>query len=538
MWRIAAEKRRLESAQGLSAPVVRTAQQDCALSESTRVGDAFERGAASAQSEVAARTPQGAVAATALALRTGTVGLPIDADRYGAIVDELQQADWRRCGIDPWRYTADRLDEELVLRPLREQPDARVVLHRRAMTVGQAPGVDPQRLELLTKEEGRDYPGRVYRERGTNTLHVVGIPGEDWFTQTLFMLATAEVPQERIFVEGTPDADGLAARELDRTLAAYDFDSVVVGVAGALTRAVERELRVRDQGAHTARCLDAMGAHLEERVASARADRRERWEGRQHCFQEIVAASASPDEAISRIESEPELRSALAEQLRAVRDGAAAADLPMTSKNGKAEHLTHRILQVDGETHLLLHIGGAHGDLAHAALKRVLDKEPTLRRVGFFGTCGSFDGDRLPPDTVVRPEGQVLALDPSRPAVFLENAVRFDDAKAVKHTNVSTLLQEHQAGLMRLEATGDTVDIEGYHVARAVAEARQGGREIELRMLLRVSDVADDPSLGAHRVDRAATSDYDGRRDAEQDVVIALGLVDDRTSSAAQRTAP
>ncbi|MHC4392074.1 MAG: hypothetical protein ACYS22_12260, partial [Planctomycetota bacterium] len=98
-----------------------------------------------------------------------------------------------------------------------------------------------------------------------------------------------------------------------------------------------------------------------------------------------------------------------------------------------------------------------------------------------------------------------------------------EGAVEVAHSNVSTLLREHHAGIERMRALpADTVDIESYHVARAVAEA---GRPVELRTILRVSDVASSSHLGAHRADRAGTSDYDARRAGEEKVVIALGLV-------------
>ena len=93
-------------------------------------------------------------------------------------------------------------------------------------------------------------------------------------------------------------------------------------------------------------------------------------------------------------------------------------------------------------------------------------------------------------------------------------------------SNVSTLLREHRDGLERMAALpAETVDIESYHVARAVAELA-ADRSLQFKAILRVSDVATSSELGAHREDRPETSDYDARRDGEERVVVAFGLVD------------
>lgn len=497
------------------------------------VHDAFasasDSGAATrAAADAAPLRPAGPSKPAQLALHELPAAL--DAQLAGPIWQEAQAADWRGCGIDPQRYVEDRMDRGALLEPLRLDPDARIVLHRRALSVGQAPGVHPQKVELVSGENARDYPGRVYRERGGATFHLVGIPGEEWFLQTLHMLAVAGVPPEKVLVEGVPDTAGLAARELDHTLRHHTFDHVVVGTLGALTQAVERALRAEAQPAHAQRCLARMQAHLEERSASARPDRKDRWEARAAALAAIVAGGdatgAGVDAIVAAIEAEPDLKACLAEHLRDLRAGAPAEELPMKASNGKAKVFSHRILEVGGKKHLLLHIGGAHGDLAYAALREVLAQQPALRRVSFYGTCGSFDGTRLPPDTFVRPSGSLRSSVGGRPEVTLENRVQLPGAKEVRHTHVATLLEEHRAGLQTLATRGETVDIEGYHVARAVAEPQAAGRDIDFRMLLRVSDVATDAHLGAHRLDRADTSDYDGRRDTEEEVAYALGFLE------------
>ena len=457
--------------------------------------------------------------------------IPVDKNLYDAILHQAENADWQGCGIEPHRYVEDRLDPKGVIEPLLQNDQTKIVLHRRALTAGQAPGLDPQDADLVSGKGARDYPGRVYRNRENNALHLVGIPGEDWFIQTLHMLATVGVRPEKIEVEGVPDVAALAARDLDATLDAHEFDGVVVGTLGALTQAVERSLRVQMQTAHEAKCLANMQAHLDDRAANARPDKRDRWAQRAQRLASLLDAQPDNQSRLAAIAADPELKSSLAEHLRDVKDGAPAADLPMRTQNGKAKVFSHRIVETEGKKHLLLHIGGAHGDLAHAAVQRVLEKQKNLKSVAFYGTCGSFHGDRLPPDTFVKPMGQIHSNGSGREAVALTNQADLPGALPVKHTNVSTLLEEHRAGLQKLKSMGETVDIEGYHVARAVSEFTTKGRDIDFRMLLRVSDVANDDQLGAHRADRASTSDYDGRRETEEEIAFALGLVEKQAVS-------
>lgn len=452
--------------------------------------------------------------------------LSVDRALYDGIFQEAQNADWQGCGIEPLRYVEDRLDRKGVIEPLLQDDKCKIILHRRALSAGQAPGLDPQEAILVSGKGARDYPGRVYQNRENNTLHLVGIPGEDWFIQTLHMLATMGVAPEKIQVEGVPDVAALAARDLDATLNAHEFDSVVVGTLGALTQAVERSLRVQMQPAHEAKCLARMQAHLQDRAANARPDKRDRWAQRAQRLESLIAAHPDNDARLAAIAADPELKSSLAEHLRDVKDGAPVADLPMRTKNGKAKVFSHRIVETEGKKNLLLHIGGAHGDLAYAAMQRVLQKQNNLKTVAFYGTCGSFHGDRLGPDTFVKPTGQIHSTGSGREAVSLTNQADLPGALPVKHTNVSTLLEEHRAGLKKLKSMGETVDIEGYHVARAVSEFTETGRDLDFRMLLRVSDVANDDQLGAHRADRAGTSDYDGRRDTEEEIAFALGLLE------------
>lgn len=499
---------------------------------------------------VAGAGPVGGVGAAAGTRR------PVDPAVYGPILEEARAADWQGCGIDPVRYVEDRVSREGFLRPLLETPGAKVVLHRQALKIGQVASIDGSRTRNVTHPDSKDYPGRVYLENDGETYHLVGIAGEDWYRQTLHMLATAGVPAEKIAVEGVFDPQAIAARDLDATLAAHDFDSVTVGTMGELTRAVERVLRERARPAHTEKVLGEMGTFLESQARTARPDRRARWEEVARRFAEVQGAGGDAAARLARVQVDPVLRGPLGEHLRRAEDGPPAKELPLKLETRNADVFAHRVLEVDGKKHLLLHIGGAHGDMAYEAVKRVLAKEPALRRVNMYGSCGSFS-DAIPPDTFVLPRAAIRSAEADRAPVTIRNAASLAGAVETAHSNVSTLLREHRAGLARLTGLpADTVDIESYHVARAVSEASAArasagaggggaggapgrgpsatgsagggsgaGGPIELRAILRVSDVATSSALGAHRDDRAGTSDYDARRAGEEKVVAALGLV-------------
>lgn len=454
---------------------------------------------------------------------TPTGPRPIDPLVYSPIFEEARTADWRDCGIDPVRYTEDRLDRAQFLTPLLADPAAKVVLHRQSLRIGQVASIDGSRARNVTLPRAKDYPGRVYRSPEDGAFHIVGIAGEDWFRQTLHMLATAGVPASKILVEETFDPAAIAARDLDATLAAHDFESVTIGTMGELSRAVERVLRERERPAHVERTLAETADFLETQVRNARPDRRARWEEVRARFAAVRAAGGTALEQLERVKADPVLRGPLGEKVRIAEEGPPARELPWRVETRNADVFAHRILEVDGKKHLLVHIGGAHGDMAYHAVRHVLAAEPGLGRVNMYGSAGSFS-DTLPPDTFIVPRGEIRSAEEDRALVPARNAARLEGAVETAHSSVSTLLREHRGGLARLASLpAETVDIESWHVARAVAEA---GRPVELRAILRVSDVATSPALGAHRDDRQATSDYDARRKGEERAVIALGLVE------------
>jgi hypothetical protein len=442
-----------------------------------------------------------------------------------AIVDEQQGADWSGVGIDPVRYVEDRLSRPLFLDVLLHDPSAKVVLHAGARTFGDVPGLDASKLSPATLDDARDFPARIGRAPD-GTFHVTGLVGEDWTLQFLHSLAAVGVDLARVMTATVRTPAAVVAADLDATLQAHRFDSVVVGTVGELTRAVERVLRARDLPRHVAATLEQMATHLEQQAQTARPDRQQRWRDRADLLHTLRARHPDPLGCLAAIEADPIVGPPLADLIRSAREGAPAADLGLRSANGRAKVISHRVLEVEGKTHLLIHVGGAHGDLAGHAVARALALQPGLTQVGFYGTCGSLDA-AVAPDTFLRPVGTIRSLESGRADVVIDNAAQLPGAVDVAHTNVSTLLREHREGLVALQQLGRSVDVESFHVARAVAEA---GRPMSLRAILRVSDVATDPSLGAHRSDRAGTSDYDARRLVEEAVVQCLGLVSTSTS--------
>jgi hypothetical protein len=447
---------------------------------------------------------------------------PVDPAFYGGVLAEMDNADWQGLGIDPERYVGDRLDRERLIGPLLNDPDAKLVLHRHSRRIGQVASIDGSRTSPAFPRRPKDFPGRAYLSKDDGLFHMVGIAGEDWFRQTLYMLAAEGVPADKIMVEETFRPQEIVAEELGQTLREHDFDSVTVGTMGELTRAVERVLRERLQPEHTAATIRKMEGFLADRSGNARADARPRWQARLERLREVRGAGGTPMEQLETIRRDPALKGPLAEWIRKADDGTHWRDLPMATRTIRRRTLAHRILEVDGKKHLLVHIGGAHGDMAYHTVQHVLENEPALAQANVYGSAGSFT-DAIPPDTFILPSTTIRSLEEDRAPVPVRNGAGLAGAVATEHSNVSTLMREHAAGLDRLMALpAETVDIESYHVARAAAEA---GRPIDLRAILRVSDVATSSHLGAHRDDRAGTSDYNARREGEERVVVALGLV-------------
>ncbi|MBN2358559.1 MAG: hypothetical protein JXR83_03840 [Deltaproteobacteria bacterium] len=440
---------------------------------------------------------------------------PIDPSLYRSILDEAARADWRDCGIDPKRYVEERISKERVLDVLRANPDVKITLHRGAIKLSQAGFVDSTRCLPAFHDHPRDYPGAVYWQAHDRSLHLIGLVGEDWFRQTLYMLAVEGIPGRQILVEGSDRLDQILARELGPTLDQHRFASVTVGTVGELTQGLERVLADRGRPAYAVKVFGKMQALLDRQLAEAKPAKRPRWEERRARLARIAAQTGDATERMKLIMADPVLTGPLGELLKAYRDGPPFRELPWTVINLRRPLFSHRVIEMAGKKHLILHVGGAHGDLARAGVEYALRRQPTIGRVNVFGSAGSFSDD-LPPDTVILPRGAIASAESDRPPIPIDNKAVIPGAQAVRHSNVSTLLREHRAGLEAMRRTpAETVDMEGYHVAAAVAAA---GRPVELRAVFRVSDVATSSDLGAHRADRGATSDYAKRRLVDEQV--------------------
>ena len=139
----------------------------------------------------------------------------------------------------------------------------------------------------------------------------------------------------------------------------------------------------------------------------------------------------------------------IGEKIRATEDGPPSRELPWRMETRNARVLAHRIVEVESKKHLIIHIGGAHGDMAYQAVRYVLANEPAFARVNMYGSAGSFS-ERISPDTFVILSGAIRSAESDRAPVPISNRARLDGAIEVSHSNVSTLLREHRAGLARL----------------------------------------------------------------------------------------
>lgn len=465
---------------------------------------------------------------------------PIDVAAYQSIIDEHKTADWIDCGIEPKKYVADRFDMQKFIAPLLQNSQASVTIHRGAQKVGhllENTNLDAGLVKNMTNvslADAKDFPASVYQDRQGN-FHVLGLYGEDWYRQALHMFAVAGVPASQIKSTGQADASAMIKSDLDPTLQTHRFDSVVLCSIGEMTRAVERTLRAQMQPQHAVQIAGEMRTYLQQQINDARPDKKARWQTRLDAFDALSRQqpALTAEQLMLAVQQDAGLAGPLGELLKKYNDGMPKEKLPWVCQNGKAQLINHRILEVEGKKHLLIHVGSAHGDLAEQALSHVLASQKHITRVGMYGSAGSLR-DTIPPDTLIVPQSQIKSVEPDRSEISVKNQI--DEAtlqklagtsvKTVAHSNVSTLLKEHRAGLdAMLQLPADSVDIESYHAAKAVAAHTTASRPIEWRVVLRVSDVATTSHLGAHRADRANTSNYTGRRSAEESVAALLGIL-------------
>ena len=200
-----------------------------------------------------------------------------------------------------------------------------------------------------------------------------------------------------------------------------------------------------------------------------------------------------------------------------------STDLEMKVAQCKASVIQHDVLTTGTGDHLLVNIADAHGDMAYHVTKAITDKQPDAV-FNLLGTAGSLDGKEIPPGTMVAPEGVMTSIEPGRDQVKLDNAVKMEGATYVKnHTNVSTLLREHDNGVEQMSKLhARTMDMESYHVVRALEELK---KKPELRILFRVSDVANSKEMGAQRERKTVEKEKLQQDLNEESAAVAMGLV-------------
>ena len=188
------------------------------------------------------------------------------------------------------------------------------------------------------------------------------------------------------------------------------------------------------------------------------------------------------------------------------------------------------VCQAQAKCHVLVSVGDAHGDISYHLVREALRKKPDLQ-INFFGTCGSFDESRYPVASFVAPAGIITDAEPppTPRTVACPNNVKIapETAKASTHLNVCTLLQEHDAAVAGWKTGHGTVDMEVYHVCRAVHDhcAEEADRKVDLRIVLRVSDIVGSEVHGAQSDELRLMRDpaFNARMDK---VVQAFGMID------------
>jgi hypothetical protein len=545
----------------------------------------------------------------------------VSEQEYRVIARELKGANWQGLGIDPEKYVLDRIPRS-VIDDLTGSPNARLTLHRGEMP----PAADLQLYDAVPGEY-RDFPGRIYKTRSTTPgapveYHLFNLPGEDWYKQSLYMLAQFQIDVKKLHFTGALDPQGFVKRGLGTTLAEHSFESVVIGPRGAIHDALLESLFpeswIRRQAQEASALLNNLipqarsfktkaddafrkmqhqvdgfvtaleaaqarltaGAPLNEIVTSlrdaglslrGRADAAsvsnfvtqslDEWRPRQQALADIPPGldatakwrAAAQDPSVARSPLAKNLQEAqqnlalasLADQWETLRNAGLSSQQLIDALRGQGfgevpkvknlldrepkppktiqelalsgvEYLKpetgfkHAIFIHGGKKHLILGIDTAHGDLAYHAMREVLNTQPNLKRVGMHGTAGSLTSG-VPPETFVIPKGPHQKLE--TPSVDFPNQLNVPNWPVVTHGNVSTLMQEHRAVLDQLRAKGIlTVDMEAFHIVRALAEyERAGGGMKDLRIALRVSDVATEADLGAHRV-RASSAEVSQQR--------------------------
>lgn len=499
--------------------------------------------------------------------------------------DEIASAFFEGLALDPEEYVTKLLSPAFVEKI--KNPNSYVYIHRSAIKKDQVPVLRENTHEIKHLNVGvLDFAGKVYLYQPKDApaeFHFVGLSGEDWYRQTLYMLAVLDLPEERFQEEGIFNPDGLLESELAETLQEHEFDTVSICSIGQVEIAIEQVLHQRKQQQYKQAFIEKLEetlnqlqqksdpAILIDQMIATLEKLGRRFQDKVELIKRIMVNHSETERQLELICSEQQLqRSPIARQIANVKNRdnierclkrlseirsahqdpivefeqikseslfqfgtlrnliRQAEKVPrLTDKDYKVvlcrrDVLSHHIVEVFGKKHLLMSIMGVHGDLSGHVTAYVLQNQPHIARVNLYGSTGSLT-KQLGLNSLVLPHKTIISLEADRPEPApLQNLANLN-AKQVLHGNVSTLLREHQANINWLQEKGVyTIDMEAYHIARAVNEATNQGKVVELRIVLRVSDIVTSKELGVQR-NRSFDEAVDFSRHL-QEMVIDFGL--------------
>lgn len=500
--------------------------------------------------------------------------------------DEIAGAFFEGLALDPEEYVTKLLSPTFVEKI--KNPNSYVYVHRGAIKKDEvqvlrenAHEVEHLNVDVL------DFAGKVYLYQPKDApveFHFVGLSGEDWYRQTLYMLAVLDLSEERFQEEGIFNPHALLESEVLETLQQYDFDTVSICSIGQVEIAIEQVLHQRKEQQYKQAVIEKLWetlnqlqqesdpAILIDKMKATLEKLGRRFQDKVELIKRIIANHSETERQLELICSEEQLqRSPIARQIATVKNldnvgrcikrlseiTSADQDAIVQFEQIKAESLfqfgtlrnlirqaeqvprltekeykvvvcrrdvlSHHIVEVLGKKHLLMSIMGTHGDLSGHVTAYVLQNQPHIVRVNLYGSTGSLTKE-LGLNSLVLPHKTIISIEADRPKPApLQNLANLN-AKQVQHGNVSTLLREHQANIRWLQKKGvHTIDMEAYHMARAVNEATDKGKVVELRIVLRVSDIVTSKEFGAQR-DRFFDQTVDLSHNL-QEMVIDFGLV-------------
>lgn len=163
----------------------------------------------------------------------------------------MATANWKGLALDPAEYVTKLLSATFVEKI--KNPDSYVYVHRGAITKEEVQVLREKAHEVQhLNVDVLDFPGKVYLYQPKNAaqeFHLVGLSGEDWFRQTLYMLAVLNLPDERVQEEGTFNPDALLG-QLAETVEQHEFCTLSICSIGQVETAIEQVLRQRKELQH------------------------------------------------------------------------------------------------------------------------------------------------------------------------------------------------------------------------------------------------------------------------------------------------